>query len=99
MFLNHVELLAKDQVLMSMQDCQDALVEFLEFNRRSVLKHKGTRSRKQADAKAKEEFKKFQAIQDQTYENDFEKENTREIAKLRQIEAKVMLGLELLENY
>lgn len=73
MFLDHVELLARDQVLMSMQDCQDALVEFLEFNRRSVLKHKGTRSRKQADAKAKEEFKKFQAIQDQTYENDFEK--------------------------
>lgn len=77
MFLDHVELLAKDQVLMSMQDCQDALVEFLEFNRRSVLKHKGTRSRKQADAKAKEEFKKFQAIQDQTYENDFEKEIKR----------------------
>lgn len=59
MFLDHVELLARDQVLMSMQDCQDALVEFLEFNRRSVLKHKGTRSRKQADAKAKEEFKKI----------------------------------------
>lgn len=77
MFLDHVELLAKDQVLMSMQDCQDALVEFLEFNRRSVLKHKGTRSRKQADAKAKEEFKRFQAIQDQTYENDFEKEIKR----------------------
>ena len=77
MFLDHVELLAKDQVLMSMQDCQDALVEFLEFNRRSVLKHKGTKSRKQADAKAKEEFKKFQAIQDQTYENDFEKEIKR----------------------
>lgn len=77
MFLDHVELLARGQVLMSMQDCQDALVEFLEFNRRSVLKHKGTRSRKQADAKAKEEFKKFQAIQDQTYENDFEKEIKR----------------------
>ncbi len=77
MFLDHVELLARDQVLMSMQDCQDALVEFLEFNRRSVLKYKGTRSRKQADAKAKEEFKKFQAIQDQTYENDFEKEIKR----------------------
>lgn len=77
MFLDHVELLAREQVLMSMQDCQDALVEFLEFNRRSVLKHKGTRSRKQADAKAKEEFKKFQAIQDQTYENDFEKEIKR----------------------
>lgn len=77
MFLDHVELLARDQVLMSMQDCQDALVEFLEFNRRSVLKHKVTRSRKQADAKAKEEFKKFQAIQDQTYENDFEKEIKR----------------------
>lgn len=77
MFLDHVELLAQDNVLMSMQDCQDALIEFLEFNRRSVLKHKGTRSKKQADAKAKEEFRKFQVIQDRTYENDFEKEIKR----------------------
>lgn len=77
MFLDHVELLAQDNVLMSMKDCQDALIEFLEFNRRSVLKHKGTRSKKQADAKAKEEFRKFQVIQDRTYENDFEKEIKR----------------------
>ena len=77
MFLDHVELLAQDNVLMSMQDCQDALIDFLEFNRRSVLKHKGTRSKKQADAKAKEEFRKFQVIQDRTYENDFEKEIKR----------------------
>lgn len=48
-----------------------------EFNRRSVLKHKGARSKKQADAKAKEEFRKFQVIQDRTYENDFEKEIKR----------------------
>ena len=59
------------------QDCQDALIDFLEFNRRSVLKHKGARSKKQADAKAKEEFRKFQVIQDRTYENDFEKEIKR----------------------
>lgn len=77
MFLDHVELLAQDNVLMSMQDCQDALIDFLEFNRRSVLKHKGARSKKQADAKAKEEFRKFQVIQDRTYENDFEKEIKR----------------------
>lgn len=77
MFLDYVELQAQDHVLVSMQDCQDSLIEFLEFNRRSVLKHKGTRNSKQAHNKAKEEFRKFQAIQDQTYENDFEKEIKR----------------------
>lgn len=77
MFLDHVELLAVDHVLMSMEDCQSALVEFLEFNRRSVLSHKGRRSQKQAKEKAKEEFRKFQAIQDRTYENDFEREIKR----------------------
>ena len=77
MFLDHVELQAQDHVLVSMQDCHDSLVEFLEFNRRSILKHKGTRNSKQAHDKAKEEFRKFQAIQDKTYENDFEKEIKR----------------------
>lgn len=77
MFLDHIELQARDHILVSMQDCQDSLVEFLEFNRRSVLNHKGTRNSKQAKDKAKEEFRKFQAIQDQTYENDFEKEIKR----------------------
>ena len=56
---------------------QECSFDFLEFNRRSVLKHKGARSKKQADAKAKEEFRKFQVIQDRTYENDFEKEIKR----------------------
>ena len=77
MFLDHVELQAQDHVLVSMQACHDSLVEFLEFNRRSILKHKGTRNSKQAHDKAKEEFRKFQAIQDKTYENDFEKEIKR----------------------
>lgn len=56
---------------------QECSFDFLEFNRRSVLKHKGARSKKQADAKAREEFRKFQVIQDRTYENDFEKEIKR----------------------
>lgn len=73
MFLDDAELRAKDHVLTSMADCSAALDSFLEYNRRSVLTDKGKRSKKQAENKAKAEFEKFRAIQDATYENDFEK--------------------------
>lgn len=39
-----------------------------------MLPHKGERSHEQAKRKAREEFAKFQRIQDATYENDFEKQ-------------------------
>lgn len=73
MFLDDAELRAKDHVLTSMADCSAALDSFLKYNRRSVLPDKGKRSKKQAEGKAKAEFEKFRAIQDATYENDFEK--------------------------
>lgn len=74
MFLDDAELRARDHVLTSMQDCADALDGFLKYNRREVLKTKGTRSQKQAKAKATDEFSKFQKLQDASYKNDFEKQ-------------------------
>lgn len=73
MFLDDAELRARDHVLTSMQDCAEALDDFLKYNRRNVLGTKGARSQKQAKAKAIEEFAKFQKIQDASYKNDFEK--------------------------
>lgn len=73
MFLDDAELRARDHVLQSMEDCAQALDGFLQYNRRSVLEHKGIRSAAQAKKKASAEFAKFQKIQDATYKNDFEK--------------------------
>ncbi|WP_204600494.1 virulence RhuM family protein [Rubneribacter badeniensis] len=77
MFLDDAELRAKDQVLTSMEDCERALDQFLSYNRREVLLHKGERTKRQADEKALREFAEFRKIQDRTYENDFEKEIKR----------------------
>lgn len=74
MFLDDAELRARDHILQSMQDCVDALDGFLKYNRRSILDHSGTRNSNQAKSKAHEEFKKFQAIQDASFKNDFERE-------------------------
>lgn len=73
MFLDDAELRARDHILQSMQDCADALDSFLRYNRRDVLDNKGERNSKQAKEKAHEEFKKFQAIQDASFKNDFER--------------------------
>lgn len=73
MFLDDAELRARDHILQSMQDCADALDGFLRYNRREVLDNKGERNKKQAKMKAHEEFRKFQAIQDASFKNDFER--------------------------
>lgn len=77
MFLDDMELRARDHILTSMADCAEALDGFLAYNRRRVLQDQGHRTKKVADAKAREEFRKFQHLQDATYENDFEKEIKR----------------------
>ncbi len=73
MFLDVVEDRAERHVLTSMKDCADLVDNFLQFNGREILIGKGERSHKQAEKKAREEFAKFQRIQDATYENDFER--------------------------
>ena len=73
MFLDVAEDRAERHVLLSMEDCKKLLDDFLQFNGRGILPDKGSRNRRQAEAKAKAEFAEFQKIQDRTYENDFER--------------------------
>lgn len=73
MFLDVAEDRAERHVLLSMEDCRNLLDDFLQFNGRGILPDKGSRNRRQAEAKAKAEFAEFQKIQDRTYENDFER--------------------------
>lgn len=77
MFLDTAEDRAERHVLLSMEDCEKLLDDFLKFNGRDVLPHKGERSHEQAKKKARDEFAKFQKIQDAAYENDFEKQVKR----------------------
>jgi len=77
MFLDVVEDRAERHVLTSMKECSDLVDSFLQFTGREVLKGKGERSHKQAEKKAREEFARFQKIQDATYENDFERHMKR----------------------
>lgn len=70
---------AERHVLLSMDDCDKLLDDFLQFNGRGVLPDKGSRNRRQAEAKAKAEFAEFQKVQDATYENDFEKMAKRKL--------------------
>lgn len=48
MFIDYAELMAEDNVLMSMQDWVDQTDNFLRMNRREVLDHKGRVSHEQA---------------------------------------------------
>ena len=73
MFLDTAEDRAERHVLTSMADCDELLNGFLAFNGREVLNGLGNRNKKTADKLAKERFAVFQRIQDETWENDFEK--------------------------
>ena len=73
MFLDTAEDRAERHVLTSMADCDELLNGFLAFNGREVLKGLGNRNKETADKLAKERFAVFQRIQDETWENDFEK--------------------------
>lgn len=73
MFLDTAEDRAERHVLTSMADCDELLNGFLTFNGREVLKGLGNRNKKTADKLAKGRFAEFQRIQDETWENDFEK--------------------------
>lgn len=52
-----------------MSECSSLVDQYIEFVDGKILDNRGHRSKKQADQKALEEFKKFNKTQD----NDFEK--------------------------
>ena len=73
MFIDYAELMAEDEVLMSMQDWVDQTNQFLSNNRRKVLEGKGKISREQAIEKATKEYDIFRVRQDQEYISEFDK--------------------------
>lgn len=70
MFIDHAELMAEDEIPMSMQDWLDTTDRFLQNNRRRVLKDKGAVSREAAEEKASEIYREFRKKQDAAYESE-----------------------------
>ena len=61
MWLDYAEDQAKRKQQVFLNDWENKLDSFLEFNERDVLQNFGKVTKKKADAKAKEEYKKFSA--------------------------------------
>lgn len=74
MFIDYAELMAEDEVLMSMQDWVDQTNQFLMNNRRKVLSGKGKVSHEVALKKAEKEYEAFRVQQDQEYVSEFDRE-------------------------
>ena len=74
MFIDYAELMAEDEVLMSMQDWVDQTNQFLVNNRRKVLTGKGTISHETAIEKAEKEYETFRVKQDREYVSEFDRE-------------------------
>ena len=77
MFIDYAELMAEDEVLMSMQDWVDQTNQFLSNNRRKVLEGKGRISHDQAIKKAAKEYDIFRVRQDQEYVSEFDKQTEK----------------------
>lgn len=74
MYLDYAENQAQKRIVMTMKDWIAKLDTFLEFTEHEILKHQGKVSNEVAKALAEEELKKFQLIQDRSFESDFDKD-------------------------
>lgn len=74
MFIDYAELMAEDEVLMSMQDWVAQTDQFLKNNRRDVLEGKGQISHEQAIEKAMREYENFRIRQDKKYVSEFDRQ-------------------------
>ena len=77
MFIDYAELMAENEVLMSMQDWVDQTNRFLSNNRRKVLEGKGRISHEQAIEKGAKEYDIFRVCQDQEYISEFDKQTEK----------------------
>lgn len=77
MFIDYAELMAEDEILMSMQDWAEQTNQFLVNNRREVLAGKGIISHEAAVKKAEQEYEVFRVRQDEEYISQFGKEMGR----------------------
>ena len=74
MFIDYAELMAEDEILMSMQDWVEQTDQFLANNRREVLDGKGKISHEVAMKKAEKEYEVFRVKQDKEYISEFDRE-------------------------
>lgn len=74
MFIDYAELMAEDEILMSMKDWVDQTNQFLMNNRREVLSGKGHISHDIAIEKANKEYEIFRVKQDREYVSEFDSE-------------------------
>lgn len=74
MFIDYAELMAEDEVLMSMRDWAMETDNFLKNNRRNVLDNKGKISHDSAMKKVSEIYSEFRKIQDANYVSVFDRE-------------------------
>ena len=77
MFIDYAELMAEDEILMSMSDWLKQTDVFLSTNRRIILADKGTVSHDQAIDKATKEYEIFRIRQDREYISDFDRETEK----------------------
>ena len=77
MFIDYAELMAEDEILMSMQDWLDQTNQFLENNRRKVLDDRGRISHEDAIKKAEHEYETFRIRQDQDYISEFDRQTEK----------------------
>ena len=74
MFIDHAELMAEDEILMSMQDWVEQTNQFLVNIRRKVLNGRGKISHDTAIEKANKEYEVFRMRQDREYVSEFDRE-------------------------
>ena len=77
MFIDYAELMAEDEIPMSMADWLRETDNFLKNNRRKVLEGKGKVSHEDAVKKAEGIYEQFRVRQDKDYISQFDKEMSK----------------------
>lgn len=77
MFIDHAELMAEDEVPMSMRDWLEVTDQFLKSNRRKVLNDKGHISHEEAMSHVSEIYDEFRKRQDRDYISEFDRQMER----------------------
>ena len=77
MFIDYAELMAEDEVPMSMKDWLAETDRFLSNNRRKVLEDKGHISRKAAEKKVSDIYREFRKRQDADYISEFDRQTAK----------------------
>lgn len=77
MFIDYAELMAEDEVPMSMQDWLAETDQFLTNNRRKVLAGKGKVSREEAERKVSAIYEEFRKKQDAAYISEFDRQTAK----------------------